>query len=338
MKMKKKKKLILLAMLICLLCSMPVSAAGTKDGWKKTAGSVYYYKNGKPVKGFVKINGITYYFDQKGRRVQSAWIRKNGNIYRTDRKGRILKKRFVTVNGRTYYLKWNGVRKTGWGDFKAGRAYFGTNGVMRKGVQKIGKSYYFFSSQGYLQTGIQTKGNTTYYVNSKGKITRSLKEENGTAIGYDSSGKALDQISTEELLADICAARIVSQVTNSSMTDAQKLRACFDWVVKKPYATLRTFRAFEGWTAVYANDHFVRGRGNCHSDAAAFAYLAKALGYQNVYVCVDSDGTNVNGHSWTEINGLAYDPLFAESKGFAKNYGVPYGVYILHPILKVKIA
>ncbi|MDO5423141.1 MAG: transglutaminase domain-containing protein [Eubacteriales bacterium] len=335
--MKRKRNLLLAVAFLCLACSMPASAA-VKDGWKRTAGNVYYYKKGKAVKGFVRIDGKTYYFDKKGRRVGNAWIRKNGNVYRTNKKGVVLKKCFVTVNGKTYYMKWNGVRKTGWGNFKGGRAYFGTNGVMRKGVQKIGSKYYFFSDSGYLLTGYQTKGNTTYYVNSKGQIVKSLTIENGQATGHDSKGKALSTADTARFEAEVHARAIVAQITNDGMTEAQKLRACFDWVMKKPYATIRTFSNFDGWPAVYANDHFVKGRGNCQSDAAAFAYLAKALGYTEVYVCVDSDGTGGAGHSWAEIQGLVYDPLFAEAKSFEGNYGVRYGTYILHPILKIQIA
>lgn len=50
----KKRKIGLLALLICLLLSLPVSAAAAKkDGWHKASnGVVYYYKNGKIAKGF----------------------------------------------------------------------------------------------------------------------------------------------------------------------------------------------------------------------------------------------------------------------------------------------
>lgn len=52
---------------------------------------------------------------------------------------------------------------------------------------------------------------------------------------------------------------------------------------------------------IYANDMYLRGYGNCFSFASAFAYLAKAIGYENVYCC------NSGGHGWAEINGLIYD-------------------------------
>ena len=46
---------------------------------------------------------------------------------------------------------------------------------------------------------------------------------------------------------------------------------------------------------------FRNGYGNCFSYAAAFAYLAKAIGYSKCYAC------NSGGHGWSEIDGLIYD-------------------------------
>ena len=73
-------------------------------------------------------------------------------------------------------------------------------------------------------------------------------------------------------------------------------------------------------------------------DASAFAYLAKALGYKNVYICADGSRRDDNSHAWTEINGRVYDPLFAEAKSYSRNYGVRYGVYTLSPVTRKKLA
>lgn len=155
---------------------------------------------------------------------------------------------------------------------------------------------------------------------------------------YDTKGKTVKAKLPELEEATLQRARdIVAKVTNSQMTSSQKLKACFDWVISKPYVTRRKFVNTPGWPAVYANDHFVLGGGNCHADASAFAYLAKALGYQNVYVCTDSDGTYGTPHSWTEINGLVYDPLFAEAKSYYRYYGVSYRTYELSAILRIAI-
>lgn len=42
------------------------------------------------------------------------------------------------------------------------------------------------------------------------------------------------------------------------------------------------------WYAVQANEVTLSiSCGDCIADASAFAYLAKALGYKNVYICAD---------------------------------------------------
>nr|MCR4594977.1 hypothetical protein [Clostridiales bacterium] len=71
---------------------------------------------------------------------------------------------------------------------------------------------------------------------------------------------------------------------------------------------------------VYANDMFVKRAGNCFSYASAFAYMAKAIGYENVYVC------SGQSHGWAEINGRVFDPQ-AELT-FGKTYfNIRYGKY-----------
>ena len=93
------------------------------------------------------------------------------------------------------------------------------------------------------------------------------------------------------------------------------------------------------WPALYANDYLIlSGKGgDCFSDACSFAYLAKALGYKNVYVCVDTTATDGSGHCWAEIGGRVYDPLFAEAKSYYGYFGVGYGSYGLYPERRVAV-
>lgn len=143
----------------------------------------------------------------------------------------------------------------------------------------------------------------------------------------------------EEFRAYQNARKIVSQTTNKGMSKSAKLEACFRWVMRRYYHTWRLFsQGGKAWWAVNANDHFERGCGDCIADASAFAYLAKVLGYKNVYVCTDGYRNDEDSHGWTEINGRVYDPLFAEAKSYSRNYGVKYRVYGLYPVMRVKIA
>lgn len=338
--MKRKICLLFTAIFLSLLLCMPVSAAAKKKttGWKTASnGTVFYYKKGKKVKGFVRIGGVQYYFNRKGRLLKDAWIIKNRKVYRTDSAGRVIKKRFIHVNGNTYYMKWNGVRKTGWMDAKNGKRYFNYYGIMVTGLQTIGGSQYYFNSDGNLQTGEFTV-NSSYYTADENGVISTIYTQNGdgSVTGTDGNGNALSSAKIEEWKALRNAKAVVASITNDSMTKSQKIQACFNWVMRKPYATLRRFSNFEGWPATYANDHFEKGRGNCQSDAAAFAYLCKALGCTGVYVCADSDGSWGLAHSWTEVEGRYYDPLFAESKGYSKYYAA--ASYSLPAILHIQIA
>ncbi len=335
----KKRKISLLALLICLLLSLPVSAAVTKkDGWHKASnGVVYYYKNGKIAKGFVKIKNKTCYFNKKGKLVKNAWVIYKGKKYRADRCGTIKKNCFVKVDGKFYSLKADGSVRKGWQKFSYGISYFGKDGAIRKGLTVINGRTYLFSQKGILLTGTQTVGKTTYYLSDRGRLEmKKVSTGNGT-LYYDGNGKKLSDVKVQDIETLERAKKIAAEITNSGMSQSQKLKACFDWVIKKPYVMRRKFVNEPGWPALYANDHFLLGGGNCESDAAAFAYLAKAIGYTDIHVCTDSDGTYGLAHSWAEINGLVYDPLFAEAKDYNKYYGAPYGVYELHPILRVAL-
>ena len=72
------------------------------------------------------------------------------------------------------------------------------------------------------------------------------------------------------------------------------------------------------WPIIYANDMFVDRAGNCFSYASSFAYMAKAIGYKNVYVC------NSGKHGWAEINGEVYDPQACMVKKDCSYFRVDY--------------
>lgn len=308
-----------------------------KNGWHTLEnGAVQYYHGGKFVTGFQTIGKVMYYFDQQGYLLKNSWITQGNKKYRTDKKGIVLKDKLVSIAKKTYYFRPDGTMLKGWKKFKNGTSYFNANGVRITGLKKIGKKSYYFSTKGIMQTGVKKVKNTTYYLDSKG-ILEARKVNNKY---YDGSGKAMNKVKSQDFETLQRAKTIAAKITTSKMTKKDKLKKCFDWVISKPYVTRRVFSNFEGWPAVYANDHFVLGGGNCFADAAAFAYLAKAIGYTDIYVCVDCDGRagrGASGHGWAEIGGLVYDPLFAEAKSYSRNYGVSYGVYTLQPILHVSV-
>lgn len=112
------------------------------------------------------------------------------------------------------------------------------------------------------------------------------------------------KVTTESDKTLLAALKAVSEYITSDMTKEQKLKACFehiksDYVEKVP----RTPPYHESdWAVIYANDILVNGAGDCYSYGAAYAYLAKAIGCDEVYAC------NSGGHGWAEVEGKVYDP------------------------------
>ena len=167
---------------------------------------------------------------------------------------------------------------------------------------------------------------------------KKVATQNGN-LYYDGDGKKLSDVKVQDIETLERAKKIAAEITNSSMSKSQKLQTCFNWVIKGYYNIWRDFdQGGKDWPATFANDHFLHHNGDCVSDAGAFAYLAKAIGYKNVYVCADAVQSNNNAHAWCEINGYVYDPLFAEAKSYSKYYGATYGSYGLYPVLKYKIS
>ena len=303
-----------------------------KDGWVTLDnGKKKYFQDGQYLTGLQNIGEKTYYFNRYGVMAKDKWVRANNKKYRVNSQGWVIKNKVLTVDGNAYYLDETGAVYKGWKDFSKGRTYFLYTGIRAKGPTKIAGKYSYFTNAGYMATGTFTVNGVTYYMSDAGVMEK--RREN--SMYYDANNKALGAVESQNLETLETAKRIISQITTPGMSQSEKLYTCFRWVISKPYATRRPFSNFDGWPAVFANDHFIYGSGNCMSDGAAFAYLAYALGYDNVYVCSDSRGTDA--HGWTEINGLAYDPLFAEAKSFSQNYAAPYGVYKLYPILHIKM-
>lgn len=163
------------------------------------------------------------------------------------------------------------------------------------------KMYYAQKGNCALVNAILDAG-TAYYNYNAGTM-RSLPQ-----LTMYINGKAVEGMSAESLATLQRAQAVVAGITNESMTREQKLRVCYDYV-KDAYPEIKPrIPHYTGmdWPVIYANDMFVNGAGNCCSYAAAFAYMAKAIGYDEVYCC------NSGGHGWAEIDGLVYDPEWSK--------------------------
>ncbi len=125
---------------------------------------------------------------------------------------------------------------------------------------------------------------------------------------------------------------IIAKCTNSSMTQNEKLRACYDYIIKNySYKTLTDYcpSNFQ-YHEYYAYLTVTTGSGNCYGMNFLFGHLAKKLGY-DVEFYKGYVGTRRDPHGWVEIDGLIYDPELEQANGvdlFAKKNGI--GAYIYY--------
>jgi hypothetical protein len=190
-----------------------------------------------------------------------------------------------------------GVTFTGWQKLDGHDIYYNADGTVTKGRSLLNTTYNGKKAWWYLNNGVP---DPTY----RGTITAEGKDWIITA------GTAY-QVKTEADRTLYRAFGEVAKATTPEMTKAEKLRACFLYC-KKHYPEIRPRTPHYlgvDWPIIYANDMFVGRGGNCCSYAAAFAFMAKAIGYENVYCC------NSGGHGWAEINGNVFDPEWSKRNG-----------------------
>ena len=225
------------------------------------------------------------------------------------------------------------VGRAGWYRQKNGKKKYYRDGQYVTGQQKIGKYVYMFSKYGNMIKRDITIHKVRYYIASNGHI---LAWKKGGKY-YTATGKRMNSTKAVEFRAYQNARKVVARITTSDMTDAEKLQRCFVWMQSNGFATQgRLSSGGKFWYAFNANQLFMRRRGNCISYACAMAYMAKVIGYKEVYIC--SRGTKQQSfHTWTEINGVVYDSYFANRRDADKYYGIKYDDFEYGVVFRQKL-
>lgn len=191
------KKGIIAAAVICLACAAEAQGAGLagqlfqpaqkdtileaavsgnaapkaqsrigKEGFYREYGVVRYYKKGIPQKGFLKVGGETYYFDEKGNMAVGR-VEIQGDSYSFGPTG-AMETGFVASGSKKYYYsrktgkKLFGFRKIGGYRYylKKGSGAVASGFITRKGKDTEFQAYY--DGDGHLQTGTFCVGNVEY--------------------------------------------------------------------------------------------------------------------------------------------------------------------------------
>lgn len=192
---------------------------------------------------------------------------------------------------------------------------------------KVNDSKYYVSKDGTAHTGWQVVNNVLYY----GEPSTGILWKNKTYEGivFDSDCKAANNTSAQLKMKTM---QIVASITKSSMSQAQKLSACWNYVVLGAgfsYASVYPNLNQKGWQKQEALNMFNRRYGNCYGFACAFAALAGEIGYEPYVICGRITGTRdgaadgLTRHAWVRIDGKYYDPE-AQFKGWWTGvYGLP---------------
>ncbi len=324
------------------------------------------YVKGKVYTGYYMDSSKKMYYAKKG----TASL-KTGSVKAGAKYYNYSSKKTLKLSKKTLYVK--GKAYTGYYMDSSQKMYRANKGTctLTTGILEAGTKYYSYKSKKTLTLQGQTlyvegKVYTGYYMDAENKMhllsggastpvnaaldagTAYYSTQEGKMLSLPAqtvyvNGKEMAGMSPESLATLQRAQAVVARITNDSMSREQKLRACFDYV-KTAYREINPrIPHYKGmdWPVVYANDMFVNGAGNCCSYAAAFAYMAKAIGCEEVYCC------NSGGHGWVEIDGLVYDPEWSKwhhaYNYFALSYNTPTdqdykgAIGAGHPWMRIKI-
>lgn len=324
------------------------------------------YVKGKVYTGYYMGSSKKMYYAKKGTASLKTGSVKAGAKYYSYNSKKTLK-----LSKKTLYVK--GKAYTGYYMDSSQKMYRANKGTctLTTGILEAGTKYYSYKSKKTLTLQGQTlyvegKVYSGYYMDAENKMhllsggastpvnaaldagTAYYSTQEGKMLSLPAqtvyvNGKEMAGMSPESLATLQRAQAVVARITNDSMSREQKLRACFDYV-KTAYREINPrIPHYKGmdWPVVYANDMFVNGAGNCCSYAAAFAYMAKAIGCEEVYCC------NSGGHGWAEVDGLVYDPEWSKwhhtYNYFALSYNTPTdqdykgAIGAGHPWMRIKI-
>ena len=152
----------------------------SSNGWDSN--KTVYYKNGKAVKGWNKIDGKLYYFTKKKRLYTKTGLRKiNGKKFYFS-KAHYVETGVVKVKNKYYYFrKKDGSRYEKSGINKIDGKYYmlSDNYSLISGWQRNGKNkrYYFDKKTFDAKVGWNYVGKYKYFFNSKGQLQQDIRKK-----------------------------------------------------------------------------------------------------------------------------------------------------------------
>ena len=292
-------------------------------------------------RGFVtKEDGYTYYYSSDGL-LCTGWVSDGGEVYRFDKQGHMLTG-WQELEGKTYWFAEDGAMARGKTSVDGVFYYFDAAGALSEGLQRIDGGLYLFGHDG-MMSGFQTWDGATYCFGANGKALigwQTLEdglyhfadngqmsvntELDGYVIGADGKAQEVFQKLTGIESLDNNIAKIFEEIMMEGMTETEKLKAVYDWAIRKMRYKYITVNDKDGYTPalVYelADYSAKMYNGSCEHYAAMMYVMYQRLGYEAVMVngeFLDDDGKSWVAHVWimAKIDGEYYhfDPLYGRN-------------------------
>ncbi len=139
-------------------------------------GKLYLGETGTPQKGWLTLEGTSYYFDMRTAVLtQNTWLTLEDSTYYFDETG-AMQTGWLSLGDHTYYLGEDGVRRTGLTEADDKTYFLDADGILCDGWQTIGDSTYYFQPDDHsMVTGWQDIAQQTYYFDETGKLLTGLQ-------------------------------------------------------------------------------------------------------------------------------------------------------------------
>ena len=206
-------------------------------------------------------------------------------------------------------------KKTGWAKTKAGKVYY-RDGELAKGITEIKGTYYYFNSKGVLQMQDVCVNGIRLYISKNGAVFGAQYKD---AYYYENL-KRMTKVDAYEFETYLMARDLVASLYEKGDSKAKMRRKAFDWVVAQDYTGehwWKTGTSKKGWIAYYARLVYEGKGGNCYGMSTAYCYMLAAIGDSPTFFV---DRRPNGSHSWLEMGGKRYDPVYAKWQGYKYYY------------------